>query len=184
MKGKLFTYVENPAGILTIQGHSNLTTPWLSAITEYVTREEQALGGHATPRKVLLCCSHITVTSTSLDGNITPAPHRTAIGVLPPGLGLDISCLVISHHRQDIPVIYSICADKGGGQDPQFNMCAGGKVSVSPPTCTIAHIERTQPRWESAVLDSSSVALARYLTSVSLFSIWEIGTKVIYLKDT
>lgn len=133
MKGKLLTYVENPVDVLTIQGHNNPTTPWLSAITEYVTREEQDLGGRATPREVLLCCSHITVTSTSLDGNTTPGPHRTAIGVLLPGLGLDIPCLVISHHRQGIPVLHSVCADGGGGQKPQFNMCAGGKVGVFPP---------------------------------------------------
>lgn len=133
MKGKFITCIENPAGFLTIQGPSCPSTPQLSAITEYAMRAEQALGSHTTLRKVLLYCSHITVTSTPLDGNTTPAPHRTAIGVLPPGRGLDISCLVISHQRQDIPAIDSIWADWGGGQKPHFSTCAGEREKwVSP----------------------------------------------------
>lgn len=144
--------IENPVDFLTIQVHSCPTTLWLSAITEYATREKQALGSHATPRKVPLYCSHITVTSTPLDGNTTPGPHRTAIGVLPLGRGLDISCLVISHHRPDIPVIYSVCADRGGGQKPQFHTCAGERENGCLPTCTTAGIERTQSRWESGAL--------------------------------
>ena len=58
-------------------------------------------------QKVLFYCSHIAVTSSSPGRNTTPGPHSLAISVLPLGLGLNISCPVISHHRKNIPVIHS-----------------------------------------------------------------------------
>lgn len=49
---------------------------------------------------LLLSFPHIMVTSALLLGNSIPVLQTEAIGVFPPGLGLDTSYLVISHHRQ------------------------------------------------------------------------------------
>lgn len=99
MKSKYLTHSGNWSGFLTIQGPSCPTVPQLSTITENATIEEQVLWGHTTCREGLVYCSHITVTSTPLDGNTTPRPHWAAISVFPPGLGLDTSCLLISHSQ-------------------------------------------------------------------------------------
>lgn len=129
------------------------------------------------------------------DGNTTPGPHRAAISVFPPGLGLDISCLVISHHRQDIPLICSTLCWQGNGQTPQFNMHAGERERWRmgiPHTVTSSGwqqvSQRTHPRWSQGSWTdsspSSSVTLVQYLTSTNLFSICEMGAKVTNLKET
>lgn len=79
-KGKSITYAGNPIGFLNSKTEPH--APWLSAFTENATIE-QVLGGHATPRGVLPYCSPFTVTSSPLNGNTTPGPHRAAISVLP-----------------------------------------------------------------------------------------------------
>lgn len=72
---------------------------------------------------LLLYLPHIIVTSAPLLGNPIPVLQRDAISVLPPGLGLDTSYLVISHHRQYRPVISSPSAS-GRGSWTLFHMHA------------------------------------------------------------
>lgn len=155
--------------------------------------QQKARPWEATPHPKKYCfTSHITVTSSPLERNTTPGPHRAAISVLPPGLGLDISCLVISHYRQDIPLICSPLCWQGNGQTPQSNMRAGERegwrMRIPPPPGWQQVSERTHPRWSQGSWTdsspSSSVTLVQYLTSTNLFSICEMGDKVTNLKET
>ena len=86
-------------------------------------------------QKVLFSCSHSIVTS-SLGRNPTPGPPSTAISVLPLGLGLDISCLVISHHRKKHPSDTLSSLLMGNGHTPQLNTFARERKRWGPPTST------------------------------------------------